>query len=90
MADRETYIERLQLTEAQFQFIKETPAESRIFLYKQGNDALLCKLDLSEMPEFIRILSGNTKSVQLLDALMVEVGDNPDVWVPEFMRRSAL
>jgi len=90
MADRETYIERLQLTESQFQFIKETPAESRIFLYKQGNDALLCKLDLSEMPEFIRILSGNTKSVQLLDALMIEVGDNPDIWVPEFMRRSAL
>ena len=88
LADSDTYIEQLRLTETQFQFIKETPAASRIFLYKQANEALLCKLDLSEMPEFIRILSGNTKSVQLLDALIAEVGDSPDVWVPEFMRRS--
>ena len=89
LADRETYIERLQLSESQFQFLKDTPVESRVFLYKQGNDALLCKLDLSEMPEFIRILSGNTKSVKLLDALIKEVGDSPEVWVPEFIKRSA-
>ena len=89
LADRETYIEQLKLTESQFQFIKETPPESRIFLYKQANDALLCKLDLSELPDLIRILSGNTKSVKLLDELMREVGTNPDDWLLPFLARSA-
>jgi len=89
LADRETYIEQLRLTESQFQFLKETPPESRIFLYKQGNDALLCKLDLSELPDFIRILSGNTKSVKLLDEVMQDVGTDPNDWIPHFLARSA-
>jgi len=89
LADRETYIEQLRLSESQFQFLKETPPESRIFLYKQGNDALLCKLDLSELPDFIRILSGNTKSVKLLDEIMKKVGTDPDDWIPHFLARSA-
>jgi type IV secretion system protein VirB4 len=89
LADRETYIEHLKLTETQFQAIKDTAPESRIFLYKQDNEAMLCKLDLSDLSDVIRVLSGNVKSTQLLDSIMAEVGPHPDVWLPLFLERSA-
>lgn len=89
MADRNTYIEHLKLTEAQYLAIKDNTPESRIFLYKQDLDAILCKLDLSHLSDCIRVLSGNAKSVQLLDELMCDVGNNPTDWLPAFMERSA-
>lgn len=86
LADEETYQNYLKLTDAQYQAIRETPTESRLFLYKQGNDALLCKLDLSTMPDCIRVLSGNTLSVKQVDKLMTELGNDPAVWLPQFLQ----
>lgn len=88
LAERDTYINHLKLTETQFQAIKDSTPESRMFLYKQENDAMLCKLDLSALSDLIRVLSGNVKSVQLLDFIMADVGANPDVWLPIFLDRS--
>lgn len=89
MADKDTYIEHLKLTQSQYLAIKDNAPESRIFLYKQDLDAMLCKLDLSRLSDDIRVLSGNTKSVQLLDDLMHTHGNNPDDWLPIFLKRSA-
>lgn len=88
LADCDTYIEHLKLTETQFQAIKDSTPESRIFLYKQENEAMLCRLDLSTLSDLIRVLSGNVKSVQLLDSIIADVGTNPDVWLPIFLDRS--
>lgn len=86
MAERETYVEHLKLTDTEYQAIQKNTPLSRLFLYKQEQDALLCKLDLSTMPEFIRVLSGNTKTVQLLDAIIKEGHQD---WLPIFLERSA-
>lgn len=88
LADRETYMEHLRLTEAQFEAIKENTPESRIFLYKQDHEAFLCKLDLSGLSQYIRVLSANTQSVKLLDDIMQEVGHDPELWLPVFFERS--
>ena len=88
LADRDTYIEHLKLTESQYLAIKDNTPESRIFLYKQDNEAMLCKLDLSEFSDYIRVLSGNTQSVKLLDGIMEEVGQEPSDWLPVFLARS--
>ena len=88
LADRETYIEQLKLTESQYQAIQENSPESRIFLYKQDNEAMLCKLDLGGLSNYIRVLSGNTRSTKLLDEIINEVGDNPSHWLPIFFERS--
>ena len=72
LADKETYIDQLKLTESQFDAIKENTAESRIFLYKQENEAMLCKLDLSGLDQYIRVLSANTQSVKLLIKLCMK------------------
>ncbi|MDP3559982.1 MAG: VirB4 family type IV secretion/conjugal transfer ATPase, partial [Legionellaceae bacterium] len=88
LADRDTYIEHLKLSESEYLAIKDNTPESRIFLYKQEHHAMLCKLDLSDLSDVIRVLSGNTKSVKLLDEIMREVGDNPDAWLPLFLEKS--
>lgn len=88
LADRETYIEQLKLSESQYQAIQENSPSSRMFLYKQDNEAMLCKLDLSSLDDYIRVLSGNTRSTKLLDEIIHEVGSNPDHWLPLFFERS--
>ncbi|QEY51405.1 VirB4 family type IV secretion/conjugal transfer ATPase [Legionella longbeachae] len=89
-AEKETYMDALKLTESEFEAIKESTPESRLFLYKQEHESMLCRLDLSELSDFIRVLSGNTRSVTLLDELMKELGSEPQAWLPAFLERSAL
>lgn len=89
IADIDTYINHLKLTETQFQAIKDSTSESRVFLYKQDNDAMLCKLDLSEMPDLIGVLSGNVKSIRLLNSIMEASGTNPNIWLPIFLERNS-
>lgn len=88
LADRDTYIDQLNLTESQYQAIKDNTPESRIFLYKQDHEAMLCKLDLSGLSDYIRVLSGNTQSTKLLDDIINDVGDEPSNWLPVFFERS--
>jgi type IV secretion system protein VirB4 len=88
-AERETYIDALKLTESEFEAVKENTPESRLFLYKQEHESMLCRLDLSDLPEYIRVLSANTQSVKLLDELMNELGDAPEHWLTSFFERSA-
>jgi type IV secretion system protein VirB4 len=89
LADRETYIEQLKLTESQYQAIQENTPDSRVFLYKQDNEAMLCKLDLSDLKDYIRVLSGNARSTKLLDEITQDVGHQPVHWLPLFLERSS-
>jgi type IV secretion system protein VirB4 len=89
-AEREVYIDALKLTESEFEAVKESTPESRIFLYKQEHESLLCRLDLSDLKEYIRVLSANTTSVKLVDELIEEYGNHPSQWLPAFFERSAL
>ncbi len=89
LASRTTYVDHLKLTDAQYQTLIRITPESRLFLYKQGHEAILCKLDLSGLEDEIRVLSGNEKSVRLLDEILKEIGSNPEQWLPLFLARSA-
>ena len=65
------------------------PSE-RVFLIKHGKDSVLAKLDLCELRHFIPILSGTTTNVQILHSLIDDLGtDDPDVWLPPFLERTA-
>lgn len=88
LATEAVYQERLNLTPVEFQTIKRLTPESRFFLYKQEHTSLLCKLDLSDLRDEIRVFSGNKASVKLLDSLIQEVGTNPSDWLPLFYERS--
>ncbi|HAT8326757.1 TPA: VirB4 family type IV secretion/conjugal transfer ATPase [Legionella pneumophila] len=88
-AEQEVYMDALKLTQSEFEAVKEAIPESRLFLYKQEHESLLCRLDLSDLKDYIRVLSANTQSVKLLDELMNELGEDPKHWLPVFFERSA-
>ena len=88
-AVRHEYVEELGLTQAEFEFIRDTPLESRKFLIRRGRESVKAIFDLSDMPDLIPVLSSNEKGVRLMHEIMEELGtDTPQVWVPVFMERA--
>ena len=75
------------LSEREYQLIKTTDPGSRYFLIKQGNDAVVAKVDLSGMSEIIDILSGRADTVIILDEIRKRYGDDPNIWIPKFSEK---
>ena len=63
-ADEESYIRRFGLTAKEYNFIRNTPPERRTFLIKHGNDSVIARLDLSAMPDMVRVLSGRKETIE--------------------------
>ncbi|WP_025090748.1 VirB4 family type IV secretion/conjugal transfer ATPase [Brucella intermedia] len=84
-ADEESYIKRFGLTVKEFNFIKNTPPEKRTFLVKHGNDSVIARLDLSNMPDLVKVLSGRKETVEECAALRERYGDEPENWLPDFL-----
>lgn len=88
-ASRNDYIEHLDLTESEFNFVRDTSVEERKFLIRRGNESIRAIFNLSDMPEVIPILSSNDKSIALMREIRAEIGsDDPDQWVPLFLQRA--
>lgn len=86
-AKSEDYVDGLKLSESEFEMIRKNTPDSRLFLVKQEHDCVICRLNLSNLPEVLSVLSGNTKSVMLLDEVRLIVGDDPKKWIPLFLKR---
>ena len=48
---------------------------------------MVVRLDLSNAPEVLTILSGREASVRRLDLLRAAVGDDPSAWFPALTNR---
>ena len=83
-----SYRDAFMISEREFNLLKTTDPGSRYFLVKQGKDVVVARLDLSGMEDVVRVLSGNAKTVRLLDKIREEVGNEPDIWLPIFMERA--
>ncbi|NTA59808.1 VirB4 family type IV secretion/conjugal transfer ATPase [Agrobacterium tumefaciens] len=83
-ADRESYVERFGLSETEFDWIRSTSATSRQFLVKHDHDSVIAKLDLSAMPDLIKVLSGRSETVAECERLRAIHGDAPEQWLPYF------
>ncbi len=88
-ADDESYARAFRLSSREVAWIRQTAPESRSFLIKHGRDSVIARLNLSGMPDLIKVLSGRTETVAELEALRARVGDDPAVWLPIFMGRAA-
>jgi len=86
-ADRDEYINGFKVTEAEYEIICNLGEESRMFLVKQGHHSALVRLDLAGFDDELAILSGSTDDIELLDELIPQLGEAPDLWLPEFHRR---
>lgn len=88
-ADNESYQKAFRLSGREVEWIRNTAPEQRAFLVKHDHDAVIARLNLSAMPEIIKVLSGRTETVAELDELRARVGDNPEVWLPIFLGRES-
>ena len=86
-ASEEDYCKGFGLTGQELMIIRELTPESRCFLIKHGTDSVIAKLDLSNMDDFIAVLSGRTETVKLLEDIMKEKGTSPEDWLDTFLQR---
>ena len=84
---RDEYVEGFGLTQAEFEIVRGLGAQGgRRFLVKQGHASAICELDLSGLEDFVAVLSASTDNVALLDAVRKDHGNDPDLWLPVFLR----
>ena len=87
-AKREDYVDPGLTTDEEFRWLAGE-AGSREFLIKRGGESIRAEFDLGKgLSDFIPILSGNNKSVALMNEAIAEVGDDPSLWVPLLMERA--
>jgi type IV secretion system protein VirB4 len=79
--------EGYNLTARELELILTLDKESRCFLVKHGRHSVIARLDLGDMDDAVAILSGRQETVELLDQIISEVGEDPDVWMPLFHHR---
>jgi type IV secretion system protein VirB4 len=83
-ADEESYMQRFGLTAKEYAFIRNTPPERHSFLIQHGADSVIARLDLSAMPDIVKVLSGRKETIEACAVLRARLGEDPAVWLPEF------
>ena len=84
-ADAKDYIEGFKVTPPEFDIIRGLAEDSRMMLIKQGHHSVICRLDLGPFKQELKVLSGSTDNIFLVEQLRAEFGDNPDLWLPVFL-----
>jgi len=83
----EDYKSCFMISDREFNLIKNTDMGSRYFLCKHGKDIVVARIDLTGMEDVIHVLSARAETVEILDEIRAEVGDDPDDWLPIFRER---
>lgn len=78
------YCDGFGLTEHELELIRKLPAQAHCFLVKQAGQSVVVRLDLSGMPELIKLLSGRESTVRQLSELRSRLGDAPEQWWSDF------
>lgn len=88
-ADNESYQGAFRLSGREVEWIRNTAPERRQCLIKHDHDSVIAGLNLSSMPDLIKVFSGRSETVAELDDLRERVGNDPNDWLPIFLGRSA-
>jgi type IV secretion system protein VirB4 len=87
-ADRSAYIHGLKCTEGEFRAVREDMVGGkRRFLLKREAGSVICEFDLSNLREYVAVLSGRANTVRFAERLRNEMGTDPAAWLPTFMSR---
>lgn len=86
-ADRKAYVDFLKCSESEFNTIRSLGEKSRKFVIKQGGKSIVAELNLRGFNDELAVLSGNTGTSLLVEQLVQEYGNDPDVWLPIFQER---
>jgi type IV secretion system protein VirB4 len=86
-ADRREYTEGFGLSAREYQLIKEQiEPGSRMFLVKQSQHAVVCRLDLKGFDAELAVISGRAAQVAQMNRLMSSLGPDSASWLPAFMQ----
>jgi type IV secretion system protein VirB4 len=78
------YVDGLGFTEGEYEQVRTLSESGRRMLVKQGENSVICELDLGGFEDELAVLSGTAATVAILDRVREQVGDNPDDWLPAF------
>jgi len=81
------YQDVFMLSEREFLIVKNTDPGSRFFLLKQDNQGIVARIALSGMDDVISVLSGRVETIEVLNEIIAEVGEDPKDWLEIFYRR---
>ncbi|WP_395009144.1 VirB4 family type IV secretion/conjugal transfer ATPase [Undibacterium sp.] len=85
-ADFDDYVNGFKTTVREWEIIRSLGEKSRQFLIKQGENSVVAELNLRGFGDELAVLSGNTATAGLATRVIEKLGNNPDVWLPEFQR----
>ena len=83
---REHYVEGFGCTEGEFDAVKALQENGRRFVVKQGQNAVVCELDLNGFDDDLAIMSGTTPNIAILERVLAEYGEAYEQWGPAFQR----
>jgi type IV secretion system protein VirB4 len=84
-AQASDYMDGFGLTAHELDLIRTIPDSAHCFLIKHGGDSVVARLNLSGEKDLLTILSGRERTVRLLDSIRLELGDDPDDWLPKLL-----
>jgi type IV secretion system protein VirB4 len=80
----------LNLTEREYRLIKQDiPTGSRMFLVKQGHNSVVAKLDLKGFDAELTVLSARKGSIERMQRLIDEYGEDPKGWLTQLMGKQS-
>ncbi|SMG61567.1 VirB4 family type IV secretion/conjugal transfer ATPase [Paraburkholderia susongensis] len=77
----------VNMTEKEFREFAKLSKSSRTFLVKQSNQSAFAKMDLYGFDDEIVVLSGNPENVALMEKIIGETSEDPDIWLPILQER---
>lgn len=83
-ADDDSYLVGFKLSRAELDWVRSTPPESRQFLIKHDHDSVIARLDLSDMPGLVKVLSGTSERVEEMESLIARHGPEVGAWLPYY------
>ena len=85
-AQEKDYTGGFNVTKQVYLTIKSLPETSRRFVVQQGQNAVVCELDLEGFDDELAVLSGTTANILLAEDIRQRMGNDPAVWLPVFQQ----
>jgi len=83
-ADENSYMSHFGLSRAEFDWVKNGDPSARYMLIKHAKSSVIARVDMSHMPEFIKVLSGREETVREVEMLLDQHGPDPKNWLAKF------